>query len=140
MRLAQLVAALENHMTVERHGSMDIEITDVTDDSRCIMPGSAFVAVRGEQSDGHAFVTQALTAGAAALVIERPWTDLRTPTLPVSPVPVIRVPDTRQALGLMASAHFGEPSARLRMVGITGTNGKTTTTYLCQAVFEAAGR
>jgi UDP-N-acetylmuramoyl-L-alanyl-D-glutamate--2,6-diaminopimelate ligase len=111
-----------------------VGISDVTDDSRRVKPGSVFVAVKGLQVDGHAYVRQALAAGASAVVIQEP--SLKE----TAAVPVIRVRDTRRALGLLASRLHHDPSARLRVIGITGTNGKTTVSYLCKGLLEAAGR
>jgi len=131
MTLAQLIAPLE---APEVDGNLDVGVSDVTDDSRRVKPGSVFVAVKGYQVDGHAYVRQALAAGASALVVQEPW-----PKGPAA-VPVIRVRDSRRALGLLASRLHRDPSARLRLIGITGTNGKTTVTYLCKGVLEAGGR
>ncbi len=110
------------------------EIGAVAHDSRKVTDGTLFVAVRGFHSDGHQFISQALLRGAAAVVAEEKAV--------ISPAPagvVVRVPDTRRALAEIASAFYGNPSRRLRLVGITGTNGKTTTSYLIKAVIEAAG-
>jgi UDP-N-acetylmuramoyl-L-alanyl-D-glutamate--2,6-diaminopimelate ligase len=88
-------------------------------------------------------VAQALAAGAPALVIEQPWDTVRltASSLPAAPpVAVVRVSNSRRALGLLAARMHGDPANRLCVIGVTGTNGKTTTTYLCQAVLQAAGR
>ncbi|MEW6543503.1 MAG: UDP-N-acetylmuramoyl-L-alanyl-D-glutamate--2,6-diaminopimelate ligase [Nitrospirota bacterium] len=128
MTFAELIAPLE---TVERRGALAVEVRGLTDDSRAVKPGSVFVAVKGEKADGHAFLRQAVATGAAGLVVESPAADL--------PVPTVVVPDSRRALGLLASRFHGDPSARLAMIGVTGTNGKTTITYLCKGMLEAAG-
>lgn len=139
MTFAELVAAQGlTPEVLERQGNLEVEITDVTDDSRRVKTGSVFVAVKGERADGHVFVRQAVTAGAAALVVQEQWPQAGPPAR--SSVPIIRVADTRRALGLLASRLHHDPSSRLRMVGVTGTNGKTTVTYLCKAVLEGAGR
>lgn len=117
---------------LEQHGNLTPNVTGVTDDSRRVMPGTVFVAVRGERVDGHRFLPQALQSGAAALIVQQPQSP--------ETVPVIRVKDSRRALGLLGSRFYGAPSSRLRMVGVTGTNGKTTITYLTKAVLESAGR
>lgn len=118
-------------------GSLDREITGLTDDSRQVSPGGLFVAVKGTQSDGHRFLAQAVAAGAGAIVVETGR--VSGETLASIAVPVIQVGDSRRALGLLASRFHGGPSRRLRMIGVTGTNGKTTTTYLCKSILEAAG-
>jgi len=134
MRLRELVAPLGEAIT---HGDLDREVTGLTDDSRRVSTGALFVAVKGVQSDGHRYLGQAVAAGAGALVVESG----RVPadTLGSVGVPVIEVRDSRHVLGVLASRFYGDPSARLRMIGVTGTNGKTTTTYLCKAILEAAG-
>jgi UDP-N-acetylmuramoyl-L-alanyl-D-glutamate--2,6-diaminopimelate ligase len=111
---------------------LDIECGGVTHDSRQVAPGSVFVALRGLKVDGAAFVPQAIAAGAAAVVAEQsPATDGR--------VPWVEVKDARLALALLATEFFGHPSREMTVVGITGTNGKTTTSFLASAIFEAAG-
>ena len=130
LTVTQLLAALNGQVAiVERLGDLDGSITSVTDDSRSVSSGSLFVAVKGERVDGHKFVGQAIKAGAAAIVgqdsVER------------ASLPFVQVTDSRKALGLIGSRFYGDPSAQLAMIGVTGTNGKTTTTYLCKALLEA---
>jgi UDP-N-acetylmuramoyl-L-alanyl-D-glutamate--2,6-diaminopimelate ligase len=132
MTFAELVEPLR---TAERQGNLDIAVTALTDDSRAVKPGSVFVAVKGERVDGHAFVGKAVEAGAAALVVQKGQNVTATPS-----VPVVRVDDSRRVLGVLAGRFYREPASRLCMVGVTGTNGKTTVTYLCKGVLEAAGR
>jgi UDP-N-acetylmuramoyl-L-alanyl-D-glutamate--2,6-diaminopimelate ligase len=91
-----------------------------------------FIAVKGERVDGHAFVEQAITAGAVAVVAQ---TSVASGSLPF-----VLVTDSRKALGLLGSRFQGDPSNRLKMIGVTGTNGKTTTTYLCKALLESIGQ
>ena len=134
MRLRECGNVLDG-MTVR--GSLDREITGLTDDSRRVSPGWLFVAVKGTQSDGHRFLAQAVAAGAGAIVVETGR--VSGETLASIGIPVIQVGDSRRALGLLASRFYGDPSRRLKMIGVTGTNGKTTATYLCKAILEAAG-
>jgi UDP-N-acetylmuramoyl-L-alanyl-D-glutamate--2,6-diaminopimelate ligase len=115
-------------------GSTSCALAGITADSREVQPGWAFVAIPGVKVDGHAFIAQALAQGACVLVVDRPL-DLPTTTL----VCCLRVPDTRHALAHMAAAFFGHPSRQLRLIGVTGTNGKTTSTYLLEAVLRAHG-
>ncbi|HYM37658.1 MAG TPA: UDP-N-acetylmuramoyl-L-alanyl-D-glutamate--2,6-diaminopimelate ligase [Nitrospiraceae bacterium] len=132
MTFAELIEPLE---TAERKGNLDIVVTALTDDSRAVKPGSVFVAVKGERVDGHVFVGKAIKAGAAALVLQK---GVEAPVAPS--VPVACVDDSRRALGFLAGRFYREPASRLCMVGVTGTNGKTTVTYLCKGVLESAGR
>ena len=101
-------------------------------DSRRVEPGFVFFAIKGFQDDGHFYVGDAVQRGAIGVVVERPV---------VAPgVAVVRVPSTRRALALAAARFYGYPAHRLFTVGITGTNGKTTTTHLIEAVYRAQGR
>ncbi|MGE3511385.1 MAG: UDP-N-acetylmuramoyl-L-alanyl-D-glutamate--2,6-diaminopimelate ligase [Vicinamibacterales bacterium] len=107
-------------------------VTGIAYDSRRVQPGAAFVALRGLRVDGSAFARQACDRGAVGVVSEQsPPTDVT--------VPWVQVRDGRLALALLAAAQYGHPSDALQVVGITGTNGKTTTAYLVASVFEAAG-
>jgi UDP-N-acetylmuramoyl-L-alanyl-D-glutamate--2,6-diaminopimelate ligase len=110
----------------------DIRVTGVTNDSRAVEPGSLFVAIAGEHDDGHDFAAEAVNRGASALIVERP--------LPEVTAAQIVVDAARPVLASAAAWWFGDPSHRLTVVGITGTDGKTTTAYLAVAALEAAGR
>src|SRR2546427_11248950 len=134
MRLRECGDVLDG---VTVRGSLDREITGLTDDSRRVSPGWLFVAVKGTQSDGHRFLAQAVAAGAGAIVVETGRVSGETPA-PIGG-PVIQVGDSRRALGLLATRCYGDPSRRLKVIGATGTNGETTATYLCKGVLEAAG-
>jgi UDP-N-acetylmuramoyl-L-alanyl-D-glutamate--2,6-diaminopimelate ligase len=112
--------------------SLDQPCRGVTHDSRRVQAGSVFVALRGLKSDGVDFGPQAIAAGAAAVVAER------APDSPVT-VPWVVVTDARLALAWLAAEFYGHPSRDMRVVGITGTNGKTTTGYVLSSIFEAAG-
>ena len=107
------------------------EITDLAYDARRVTPGALFVCVPGLKADGHDFAPEAVAAGAAALVVERPL-DLAVPQLVVA--------DARQAMALAADAFFSHPTRELEVVGVTGTNGKTTTAFVLFAILAAAGR
>jgi UDP-N-acetylmuramoyl-L-alanyl-D-glutamate--2,6-diaminopimelate ligase len=142
MTFADLLVPEEAGLTiVERIGNLNIPVTDLTDDSRRVLPGTVFVAVKGERVDGHRFLPEAMAAGAAALVTQARPGALPGAGMPVdATVPVATVVDSRSALGVLAGRLFGNPSVHLRMIGVTGTNGKTTVTYLCKGMLEAAGR
>jgi UDP-N-acetylmuramoyl-L-alanyl-D-glutamate--2,6-diaminopimelate ligase len=128
MDLERLVAALE---PVEVLGRPSAEVCDLVYDARVAGPGALFFAVPGERADGHDFASEAVEHGAVALVVERP--------LDV-PVPQIVVRDSRAAMAPAADAFFGEPTRELEVVGVTGTSGKTTTSFLLFAILAAAGR
>ena len=133
MRLADLVAVLNGQAALPREWG-EREVSAVAQDSRKVVPGSLFVAVRGYHSDGHRFISQAFGRGAVAAVAE----EQAVVDAPAD-LPVIRVADSRRALARIATRFYGEPSRRLALVGITGTNGKTTTSYLARSVIEAGG-
>jgi UDP-N-acetylmuramoyl-L-alanyl-D-glutamate--2,6-diaminopimelate ligase len=107
-----------------------VELTGLAYDSRQVQPGTLFFCVAGYERDGHDFAAIAIAAGAVALVVERP--------LGLG-VPEIQVESTRAAMGPLAARFYGEPTDELRVVGVTGTNGKTTTTHLVRALLEAGG-
>ncbi len=109
-----------------------VEVTGVTNDSRAVRQGTLFVAVTGQHADGHDFAEAALERGAAGLVVERPLAEVAAPQIVVDA--------TRPALASVAAWWYGDPSHELTVVGITGTDGKTTTSYLAVAALEAAGR
>src|SRR6266545_3654560 len=113
-------------------GSMGQHIAGVSADSRKVAPGWIFVAIRGLKADGHQFIAQALRQGARAVVLEH------THELTFPPdVACVRVDDARRALAHMAAAFYGHPSQHLCLIGVTGTSGKTTSTYLLEAMLRA---
>ncbi len=128
MRLDDLLDALSP--TVVHRLRPGVDVADVAYDSRRVRAGTLFVCVRGAVSDGHDHAAAAVAAGAVALVVEREL-DLD--------VPQIAVPDARRAMAPLAVRFFGDPTAELRVIGVTGTNGKTTTAFLSRSILEAAG-
>jgi UDP-N-acetylmuramoyl-L-alanyl-D-glutamate--2,6-diaminopimelate ligase len=134
MTLADLLAQLGD-LTVRVTGepaAMGKTVRALSYDSRKVSAGSVFVAVRGQKADGSAFAAQALAKGALAVVAE-------AEPLPGAQAPWVQVSDGRAAMARLAAAFYGWPSRDMRVVGITGTNGKTTTAYVLSALFEAAG-
>jgi UDP-N-acetylmuramoyl-L-alanyl-D-glutamate--2,6-diaminopimelate ligase len=111
-------------------GAGEVRVTGCTCDSRLCRPGDVFVAIRGTHVDGHDYITEAIAGGARAIVAEH--------TVQAT-VPVGIVPDAREALAQLCQTMAGRPSSKLRVIGVTGTNGKTTTTQLIASVLEAAG-
>jgi len=128
MRLDEVIPGGEGEAQSAQGTDGEVEITSLAYDSRTVTPGSLFFCVKGFQSDGHDFAAQALARGAAALVVERP--------LGLG-APEVLVPSARAAMGPAAVRFYGDPSAALRVVGVTGTNGKTTTAFLLKALLEA---
>ena len=126
VRLADVAAV----MGAEVRGDPQTLVRDAAYDSRTVPAGSVFFCIPGAAADGHDFAPQAIAAGAAALVVQHPL-DLA--------IPQVIVGSVRSAIGPMSAEIFGHPGAGMTLVGVTGTNGKTTSTYLLEAVFRAVG-
>jgi UDP-N-acetylmuramoyl-L-alanyl-D-glutamate--2,6-diaminopimelate ligase len=127
MKLAELVAGLPGARVV---GDAAVEVAGLEYDSRKVDPGALFFCVVGEKVDGHEFGVRAVEDGAAALVVERELTELA--------VPQVVVESSRAAMAPLAARFWGDPTARLRVIGVTGTNGKTTTAFLVREILQAA--
>ena len=127
MRLRQL---LQGAAPLGASADLEMEIYGISYDSRTLRPGELFAALPGARADGQDYLAQAMERGAAAVLCERE---------PELPIPWVRVADARAALAAASANWFGRPAERLTVVGVTGTNGKTTTTYLIKAVLEGAG-
>lgn len=133
MRLGDLLEKLEYKCV---QGSTDREISAVVNDSRKIQPGCLFICIEGANFDGHEFALSAVGMGAAALVVSK---DIDPDMEEKKDVTVIRVENTRYAMAFISAAWFGHPAEKLKTIGITGTKGKTTTTYLVRSILENAG-
>jgi len=121
----------------------DIEKTRITglcSDSRKIRPGNLFAALKGYSVDGHNYLSQAVAAGCNALLVNRGWQDYLPAADLLTKVAIIEVADTKTALGSIAANYYGHPDRQLTMIGITGTNGKTTTSFLVESILQACGK
>jgi UDP-N-acetylmuramoyl-L-alanyl-D-glutamate--2,6-diaminopimelate ligase len=134
--LQELISSLDS-MKIE--GNLQCEVVSITEDSRQVKPGSVFVAIKGEHQDGHQFVTQAQIQGAVGVVVEEDVIGGLESSQGGKSSAVIRVKNSRKTLGLLAARVHGIPSSQLKMVGVTGTNGKTTVTHLAKSLLEVQG-
>lgn len=128
-KLSELCSCLKEYTSCD---FVEGEVCGISHDSRKIKKGYVFVAIKGHKVDGHNFIATAIEKGAAALVVEK-----RTEATPR--IPQIVVPHTRPALAVMSNRFYGEPSLQMSVIGVTGTNGKTTTSYFTKSIIEAAG-
>ena len=130
MQLKEIIRDLQ---ILSSQGTLEKEITQIDFDSRKVSTGSLFVAVKGTQNDGHAYIGKAIQNGATAIIAED------APDNFEQNVSYIMVTDSAKALGLVASVFFGRPSDNLKLVGVTGTNGKSTTVTLLYQLFSELG-
>jgi len=131
MELKELIKGVS---TMERWGDLSVDVTSLRYDSRRVVPGSLFFALAGVKVDGQKFITRAIEAGATGIVSSNAPETVRTD------IGWIRVPNPREAMGKMAANFYGQPSRDLKVAGVTGTNGKTTTAFLIQHLNRAAQR
>ena len=129
MKLLELIKDLDFECV---QGSTDIDITTLVYDSRKVENGSVFVCISGAVRDGHDFAKDVVKAGAKALIVEK---NVDVP----DDVTVIKVADTRLGLAVSSAAYFGNPANELTTIGITGTKGKTTSTYMVRSILEESG-
>ena len=129
MKLIKLLERLEYECI---NGSLDVDVKDVINDSRKVSDGSLFICIRGAVSDGHKYVPDVIAKGAKVLVVEK---RVEAP----EDITVIRVEDSRYAMALISAAYYDYPAKKLKVIGITGTKGKTTTTYMVKSILESAG-
>ncbi|MEN6350658.1 MAG: UDP-N-acetylmuramoyl-L-alanyl-D-glutamate--2,6-diaminopimelate ligase [Syntrophomonas sp.] len=130
MQLNKLLEGIDHKLV---KGTADLEISGIAYDSRQVVPGTLFICVKGLKTDGHLYVKQALENGAAAILAEREIEVGQGSSL-------LLTSDTRRSLARLASNYYQNPSQSMRVIGVTGTNGKTTTTHLIQAILEEAGK
>ena len=129
MTLADLLSSIPAEAVKKVRGTVSLEVKGVTVDSRAVDPSFVFVAIAGQTTDGHRYIGEAIKRGAVAVVSENAPGQ--------SGLVWVRTPDARRAAGLLAASFLGQPSRQLSLVGVTGTNGKTTTAFLLDAVFQS---
>ena len=136
MKIAEII---KNLNPIETVGCLEREVKGINMDSRLVAEGDLFVAVKGTQADGHSYIPRALEQGAKALLVSNPLTDIFGETGAPEGITVVRVADTEEAVGRAATAFYGYPSEHMKLVGVTGTNGKTTIATVLYELFNAAG-
>ena len=134
MKLKDIIKNVQN---VKTYGSLDIEITNLTSDSRNIKPNGLFFAIKGYTLDGTIFIKNAIENGAISVVIDT-TTDMHSLEIP-SDVTIVVVEDIRYSLGIFSCNFYDNPSQKLKVIGVTGTKGKTTSTYMIKSILEKAG-
>ncbi len=133
MKLSQLCGNLDYRLI---SGTLDVEVKDIVYDSRKLKPGAMFVCMVGAVTDGHKYIPDAVDCGVSAIVVE----DARAAHDIPDGITVLAADSTRKALALMSAAFFGYPARKMTTIGLTGTKGKTTTTYMMKQVLELAGK
>ena len=134
MELKQLLVGLEG---IKGKGKLDIEIKGVESNSQKVENGYVFVAIKGFTVDGHEYIENAINSGAVAVVVQEGCEMQLIKKLDVT---VVMVPDTRKALAVISSNFYGNPAKKLKLIGVTGTKGKTTTTFMIKEILEKAGK
>lgn len=129
MLASDLIQSIKYKQLSDEHFA-DFEVTTVTQDTREVVPGAIFIAIVGSNVDGHQFVPQAVASGAKMIIAQEPVD---------TTVPVVYVKDTHRAMAFLADKFYGSPSKSMKMIGVTGTNGKTTVTHLIEEVFDNMG-
>ena len=136
MILKNLLVGLEN---IKARGSLDIDIREIQNDSRKVEKGDMFVAIKGFVSDGHQYIEDVIKKGAVAVMVQEDCIDL-TKTIIPEEVTIIMLQDTRIGLAISSTNYFGNPSSKFKLIGVTGTKGKTTTTFMIKEILEKAGK
>lgn len=135
MELKKILVGLEG---IKAKGNIDIDIKGIEKNSKEVKEGYMFVAIKGFSTDGHKFVESAIENGAKCLMVQE-GCDLKSLNIP-DDITILMVKDTREALAICSSNFYGNPSAQLKLIGVTGTKGKTTTTFMIKEILEKAGK
>ena len=135
MELKKLLQGIEG---IKAKGNLEIDIPDITNDSRKVKENSMFIAVKGFETDGHKYIKDVLQKGAKVIMVED-GADIKD-IMNIEGITILMVPDTRKALAKISCNFYDNPSSKFVLVGVTGTKGKTTTTYMIKHMLEKAGK
>lgn len=135
MELKELLYGIDG---IKAKGDLSVQINEIANDSRCVKNGSLFIAIKGFETDGHKYLKDVIDNGASAIMVQE-GSDLKE-LLNLKSTTVLVVPDTRKALAVVSSNFYGNPAKRLKLIGVTGTKGKTTTTYMIKEILEKQGK
>ena len=135
MELKKILQGIDG---IKAKGNLDIDLDDITNDSRKVQKNSMFIAVKGFETDGHKYIKDAIEKGAKVIMVEE-GEDIKE-LLNIEGITILMVPDTRKALAICSCNFYDNPSRKFTLVGVTGTKGKTTTTFMIKHMLEKQGR
>ena len=136
MNIKSLLVGLEG---IKVMGDLDKEVRQIQNDSRKVETGDMFIAIKGFVSDGHKYIGDVIKKGATAIMIQEGCVDLKSLQIPQDTTLII-LPDTRRGLAIVSTNFYGNPSSKFKLIGVTGTKGKTTTTFMIKEILERAGK
>ena len=135
MNLKNILIGIEG---LKAKGNLDIEIKKITNDSKNVSEGDMFIAIKGFEKDGHNYIQDAIASGAKVILVQEDMLKQIIPLIP-NEVTLITAPDSREATAICACNYYDNPSRKLQLIGITGTKGKTTTTFMIKSILEKQG-